>query len=65
MQIFHEDGRVFLNQNKKIYDVIFGDAFTSWYSVPYQLSTREAVEKKYNSLSMSGLVILNLISSIE
>jgi spermidine synthase len=65
MQIFHADGRVFLNQNKKIYDVIFGDAFTSWYSVPYQLATREAVQKKYESLSESGVVILNIISSIE
>ncbi len=65
LTIYHEDGRVFLNQNKKQYDAIFGDAFSSWYTVPYQLTTQEAVQKKYDSLSESGVVILNIISSIE
>lgn len=65
MTIYHEDGRVFLNQNTRKYDAIFGDAFTSWYSVPYQLTTKEAIQKKYDSLSESGIVILNIISSLQ
>ncbi len=65
MQIFHEDGRVFLNNTSKKYDAILGDAFGSRYSVPYQLTTLEAVEKKYNALTEDGVVILNLISSFE
>lgn len=65
MSIFHEDGRVFLNRTKEIYDVIFGDAFTSRYSLPYQLTTKEAVQKKYDILNDKGVVILNIISSIE
>ncbi|MDX9970748.1 MAG: fused MFS/spermidine synthase [Candidatus Gracilibacteria bacterium] len=65
LRIFHEDGRVFLNRNTEKYDAIFGDAFTSKYSVPYQLSTVEAVQKQYDSLNENGVVILNLISAFE
>lgn len=65
LHIFHEDARVYLNTTKKKYDVIFGDAFTSFYSVPYQLTTIEAVQKTYDALSENGVVILNLISSLE
>lgn len=65
MRIVHEDARVFLEKNTEKYDVIFGDAFSSWYSIPYQLTTVEAVKKHYDALSDSGAVILNIISSIE
>lgn len=64
MRIFHEDGRVFLNSAEEKYDVIFGDAFQSLYSIPYQLTTKEAVERKYGILNDNGVVVLNLISSI-
>lgn len=65
LNIFHEDGRVYLNKTQKKYDVIFGDAFSSHYSLPYQLTTKEAIQKKYDALSDKGIVILNIISSIE
>ena len=65
LTIYHEDGRVFLNKTQEKYDVIFGDAFSSHYSLPYQLTTKEAVQKKYNILNDDGIVILNLISAIE
>lgn len=65
LTIYHEDGRVFLNKTQEKYDVIFGDAFSSRYSLPYQLTTKEAVQKKYNILNDDGVVILNLISAIE
>lgn len=65
LTIYHEDGRVFLNKTLEKYDIIFGDAFSSHYSIPYQLTTREAVQKKYDILNDSGVVILNIISSIE
>lgn len=65
LTIYHEDGRVFLNKTQEKYDVIFGDAFSSRYSLPYQLTTKEAVQKKYNILNDDGIVILNIISAIE
>ncbi|HLM03185.1 MAG TPA: fused MFS/spermidine synthase [Pyrinomonadaceae bacterium] len=65
MRIFHEDGRVFLNRTKDKYDVVLIDAFGSVYSVPFQLTTLEAVRKMRDALTEDGAVILNLISSIE
>lgn len=65
LNIYHEDARVYLNQTQKKYDVIFGDAFGSRYSLPYQLTTREAVQKEYDILNDEGIVILNIISAIE
>ncbi len=65
LTIFHEDGRVFLNTTKKKYDAIFGDAFTSHHSVPYQLTTQEAVQKKFDILNDNGVVILNIIASLK
>jgi spermidine synthase len=65
LKIYHEDARVYLNKTQEKYDVIFGDAFVSRYSLPYQLTTKEAVRKKYNILNDNGFVILNIISSIE
>ena len=63
--IHHEDGRTFLNKTKKKYDVIFGDAFSSFYSIPYQLTTRETVQKMFDLLNDDGIVLVNIISSIE
>ncbi len=65
LNIYHEDGRTYINRTLKKYDVIFGDAFKSGYSLPYQLTTKEVVRKKYDILNNNGLVILNIISSIE
>jgi spermidine synthase len=65
MRIFHEDGRVFLNQTKNKYDVVLVDAFGSVYSVPFQLTTVEAVRKMRDVLTDDGAVILNMISAIE
>jgi len=65
LTIYHEDARAYLNKTQKKYDVIFGDAFSSHYTLPYQLTTREAVQKKYDILNNNGVVILNIISAIE
>ncbi len=58
---YHQDARVYLNQTHKKYDAILWDAFGSYYSVPYQLTTREVVQKKYDLLNENGVVILNII----
>jgi len=65
LKVFHEDGRVFLNRTPTgQYDAIFIDAFASLFSVPYQLTTREAVEQMQNALNDRGVVIANIGSSI-
>lgn len=65
LNIYHEDGRMYLNRTQEKYDVIYGDAFNSYYSIPYQLATVEATQKIYNALNDEGLVILNIISAID
>lgn len=65
LTVHHEDGRTYLNRTAAKYDVVFGDAFSSLYSVPYQLTTRETVQRIYQALNDRGVVLMNIISSIE
>jgi|WetSurMetagenome_2_1015567.scaffolds.fasta_scaffold00214_5 spermidine synthase len=63
--IIHEDGRTYLNKTQKKYDAIFCDAFTSLYTIPFQMTTREAVMKMHDRLNEDGIVLVNIISAIE
>jgi spermidine synthase len=65
LTIFHQDGRTFLNQTQDKYDVIMVDALRSFYSVPYQLSTIEAIAKIRNHLTEDGVLFINMIGAIE
>lgn len=65
MRIFHEDGRTYLNNSNEKYDIIFGDAYKSLMAVPFQLASVEAIERKYELLNDDGIVIENIISSLE
>lgn len=65
LTIFHQDGRTFLNQSQAKYDVIMVDALKSFYSVPYQLSTIEAIAKIRNRLTEDGVLFINMIGAIE
>jgi spermidine synthase len=65
MRIFHEDGRTYLNKSAEKYDVILGDAYKSLLAIPFQLTTKEAIQLKYDMLTEDGIVIENLIASIE
>jgi spermidine synthase len=66
MGIVHEDGRIFLNRapNGK-YNAVFLDAFGSLFTVPYQLTTVEAVRHVHRVLDERGVVIFNLGSAIR
>lgn len=65
LTIYHQDARIYLNENKKKYDVIFGDAFNSTSAIPFQLTTKEAIIKEYDTLNEGGVVMVNIISAIE
>jgi spermidine synthase len=62
--IFHEDGRIFLNNTQKKYDVIYSDAFAST-NIPHQLTTLETAKRLDSVLNDNGVVLLNIISGIE
>ena len=59
-----EDGRTYLNKNTKKYDAILNDAFAG-ETPAVTLTTLEAAQKVYNSLSENGLYLSNVISSID
>jgi len=66
MRIFHEDGRVFLNRtDPATYDIVMMDAFGSLFSVPYQLTTVEAVTQIHRILNDDGVVVFNIGSAIR
>ena len=70
MTIFDEDARTFLNRraNKKdapLYDLVFTDIFNSYYTVPFHVGTVEAAKKMRAMLAEDGLVVMNIISSLD
>jgi predicted O-methyltransferase YrrM len=60
------DARQFVerNQDKKQYDLIFGDAFND-FSVPWHLTTREFNQKLYKMLAPDGVYMINIIDLYE
>jgi len=65
LHIFHEDARTFINHSKQKYDVIYSDTFRNAISLPYQLTTVEAIKKQYDLLNEGGLVMVNVIQAVE
>lgn len=64
LRIIHDDGRAYLNSNQVKYDMIFLDAFSSLVP-PFQLLTTEAADRTAQSLNNNGVMVTNVISSIE
>ena len=65
LNVYHEDGRTFLNRGDKKYDAVLMDAYKSVITVPFQLTTKEAVEAIYNNLTPDGIVLANVISTLD
>jgi len=65
LRIINEDGRTFLNRSRGHYDAIFCDAFSSVYSIPYQLTTKEAITHMHRVLNDGGVAFVNIISAID
>ncbi|MDR1732235.1 MAG: fused MFS/spermidine synthase [Synergistaceae bacterium] len=71
LSIHHEDARIFLNQAaadpelRGSWDAVFADVFGSSYSIPFHLTTVEAARKMFDLLTPGGVMISNVISSLE
>ena len=63
LNIYHQDGRSFLNTTDNKYDVILIDAFKG-ENAPFELTTYEAMKNARNILNDNGMVITNIISSV-
>ena len=64
LKIYHQDGRSYLNYSKEKYDTILIDAFKG-LNAPFELTTYEAMCKAKEMLNKNGMVITNVISSLE
>jgi spermidine synthase len=65
LAISHRDARSFLNDRGKTYDVVLGDTFSSHYSIPFHLSTIEAVDRIYRALVDDGVALINVLGTID
>jgi MFS family permease len=65
LRIFEEDARTYLNRTKEKYDIIYIDAFQSFYSVPFELTTLESYEKIFGALNDGGVVVANFPHTIS
>lgn len=63
INIYHQDGRVYLNKSEKKYDCILIDAFKG-LNAPFQLTTYEALSNAKRILNDEGVVITNIVGSI-
>ena len=69
MRIFHEDARTFLNRAVRDgfekYDAIFMDTFSSWISIPFQMTTVETAARLKELLKPDGALIVNIIAALR
>ena len=59
------DGRILLRKNDSQYDLIFEDAFNSFVSLPWHLTTKEFAQEARLKLSKGGIYAVNFISSTK
>lgn len=57
-----EDGRLFLNQTKNIYDFIMVDVYKDEMYIPFHLATKEFFETVLWRLSENGSMMMNIAS---
>jgi spermidine synthase len=65
LKIYHEDGRTFINRTPASYDAVFMDAYKSVITIPYQLTTREALQKISDMLNEGGVFLANIITTLD
>ena len=59
------DGRVFLQQTDKKYDLIFSDVYNSLISIPWHMTTIEFDRLVKSRLNPDGIYAINIIASLE
>lgn len=64
LKIYTQDGRSYLNYSKNKYDTILMDAFKG-VNAPFELTTYEALVNARDMLNENGIVLTNIISSLE
>lgn len=65
LNVVHDDGRAHLNRLNRTYDAVFMDAFSAPPSVPFQLTSVEAVSLMSKHTAEDGAVFINIVSGID
>jgi spermidine synthase len=68
LNIVVEDGRMYLNGTSRQYDLIVADAYlSSAYGpyIPFHLATREFFEKSRDRLTVGGVLVYNVIGTLQ
>lgn len=60
-----EDGRRFLRDTDRKYDLIFSDVYYSFFSVPPHFGTKEFFELAKDRLSPNGILIANMVGDLS
>jgi len=61
----NEDARVFLNENRRQFDVVYTDVYSGGASVPPSLSSREAFQLIRRATKPDGIAVFNILSARE
>ena len=64
-RVFVEDGRLFVHNSPRRYDLVILDAYTSGGRVPFHLTTREFLQSVRARLTDDGVVLMNVINALE
>jgi spermidine synthase len=65
LHVVVQDGRMFINNTKKRYDLIVIDVYTAGDRIPFHLTTREFLSQVRARLRPHGIVAVNLISAVK
>lgn len=63
LKIHQMDGRVFLNQTNKKYDIIIIDVYARQNYMPFHLATQEFMQTVRNHLQKNGILAINVFSN--
>jgi spermidine synthase len=64
LSVFAQDGRMFVHNTSKAYDLVIIDVYTAGDRIPFHLTTREFLLEVKAKLRPQGIVLINLISSL-
>lgn len=65
LKTYQQDGRRFLFDANKTYDVIFSDVYYSLYSIPAHFTTLEFFQLAREKLSPNGILIINIMGDLS
>jgi spermidine synthase len=63
VRVFNQDGRIFVNLEKRKYDIVIIDAYTQQVYIPFHLTTVEFFSQVKRRLSGNGILAMNVSSA--